>query len=137
MVDMESATPVNHPLAPSLSWRGTRKSGTRASPVNDLQLEPGKPGNLLYLSQDVADPERAMVCGALAAPDIDEGRGIERESQPAIRVADFQALSGQRLALRRQELKTAVVGLGEGQDGDGALADAGFDTHAMAGLAVV
>jgi len=50
-----------------------------------------------------------MVRWPLAAPGVDEGSGLEPESQPAIGVADFQPLPGQRFTFSRQELKPPIV----------------------------
>ena len=54
-----------------------------------------------------------MVRGPLAAIGIDEGRGFQRESQPAVGVADLKPLPGQTFTFRREKFQLAVARLGE------------------------
>ena len=96
--------------------------------ADDFQLQAGEPRHLRDLSQDVANTKGAMVGGALAAQGVDEGCRLQRESQPAVSVADFETLPGQGFTFRRQKFQAAVVRLGDGQDGDGTFANAGFHT---------
>ena len=84
--------------------------------ADDFQFQAGEPGDLFDLSQDVADAERAMVGGSLAAQGVDEGRRFQRESQPAVGVADFEPLPGQAFTFRREKFQPAVVRLGDDRE---------------------
>ena len=128
---------IRHQTINQRSFPGEIQSNTRSPAADDPQFQPCKPSDFFYFSQDVADPQSTMVRRPLATPGVDEGRGFESESQPAIRVADFQPLPGQRFTLSRQEFKPAIARLCDCQDGDRAFVDAGFNANAMTAFPVV
>jgi len=70
-------------------------------------------------------------------PRLDKGGRLQSESQSAEGIADLQDLSREGLALRSKEFQPPILSLGNSQDRDWPIANAGLDTYAISRLAVV